>query len=116
MGREITFAGTGRGSCCAHSWHGDRNDSRGGAYAECWASGDRAEGPHEASLFDIDAKYADVVETNDVLAYLRDLVIGAPSVHEAIIRSDQMQGLVAKQRAAAIGGGPGQRRSTPTAH
>ncbi|MGW6359580.1 isochorismatase family protein [Streptomyces sp. NPDC055092] len=29
--------------------------------------GDRAEGPHEANLFDIDAKYADVVGLDDVL-------------------------------------------------
>lgn len=32
------------------------------------AVGDRAEGPHRANLFDIDAKYGDVVETDDVLA------------------------------------------------
>ena len=35
--------------------------------------GDRAPGPHEASLFDMDAKYADVVETADVLRYLEGL-------------------------------------------
>ncbi len=35
--------------------------------------GDRAEGPHEANLFDIDAKYGDVVSVDDVIAYLRDL-------------------------------------------
>ena len=34
------------------------------------AVGDRAEGPHEANLFDIDAKYGDVVETDEVLASL----------------------------------------------
>jgi maleamate amidohydrolase len=33
--------------------------------------GDRAQGPHEANLFDIDAKYADVVNLADVLEYLR---------------------------------------------
>jgi maleamate amidohydrolase len=32
--------------------------------------GDRAPGPHEANLFDIQAKYADVVPVDDVLAYL----------------------------------------------
>ncbi|PSP96846.1 carbamoylsarcosine amidase [Halobacteriales archaeon QS_4_70_19] len=31
------------------------------------AVGDRAEGPHRANLFDIDAKYGDVVTTDDVL-------------------------------------------------
>lgn len=35
--------------------------------------GDRAAAPHEASLFDINAKYADVVALEDVLAHLADL-------------------------------------------
>ncbi len=34
------------------------------------AVGDRDEAPHEANLFDLQAKYADVVPMNDVLAYL----------------------------------------------
>lgn len=34
------------------------------------AVGDRAEGPHRANLFDIDAKYGDVVTTGDVLEHL----------------------------------------------
>jgi maleamate amidohydrolase len=32
--------------------------------------GDRVPGPHEANLFDIHAKYADVVSLNDALAYV----------------------------------------------
>ena len=32
--------------------------------------GDRAQAPHEANLFDIQAKYADVVSIDDALAYL----------------------------------------------
>jgi len=32
--------------------------------------GDRAAGPHEANLFDMDQKYADVVETAEVMSYL----------------------------------------------
>lgn len=36
------------------------------------AVGDRADGPHRANLFDIDMKYGDVVETNDVLTHLSD--------------------------------------------
>ena len=36
------------------------------------AVGDRAEGPHKANLFDIDAKYGDVVRTDEVVAYLED--------------------------------------------
>lgn len=34
------------------------------------ACGDRAPGPHEAALFDLDAKYADVVTEADALAHL----------------------------------------------
>lgn len=34
------------------------------------AVGDRDEGPHEANLFDIQQKYGDVVELDDVLTYL----------------------------------------------
>jgi maleamate amidohydrolase len=33
--------------------------------------GDRAQAPHEANLFDIQAKYADVVPLDDVLAYVQ---------------------------------------------
>lgn len=33
--------------------------------------GDRAPGPHEANLFDIDGKYGDVVATDEVLDYFR---------------------------------------------
>jgi maleamate amidohydrolase len=35
--------------------------------------GDRAEGPHEANLFDMDAKYADVVSTDEALEYVNGL-------------------------------------------
>jgi maleamate amidohydrolase len=34
------------------------------------AVGDRAQAPHEANLFDMDAKYADVVALDEALAYL----------------------------------------------
>ena len=37
------------------------------------AVGDRAQGPHEANLFDIDAKYGDVMSVDDVLACLEKL-------------------------------------------
>jgi maleamate amidohydrolase len=33
--------------------------------------GDRAAGPHEANLFDIQAKYGDVIELADAISYLR---------------------------------------------
>ena len=35
--------------------------------------GDRAAGPHEANLFDMDAKYGDVVSEAETLAYLNAL-------------------------------------------
>ena len=35
--------------------------------------GDRAQGPHEANLIDIQAKYADVVPVEDVLSYLESV-------------------------------------------
>ncbi|SCK47728.1 Nicotinamidase-related amidase [Streptomyces sp. WMMB 714] len=38
---------------------------------EC--AGDRAQGPHDAALFDIQAKYGDVVALSDALAYLSGL-------------------------------------------
>lgn len=41
---------------------------------EC--SGDRAEGPHEANLFDMDQKYADVMSLEEVKAELNKLMPG----------------------------------------
>jgi hypothetical protein len=35
--------------------------------------GDRAQAPHEANLFDIQAKYADVVPLEDALAYVESV-------------------------------------------
>jgi hypothetical protein len=35
--------------------------------------GDRAQAPHEANLFDIDMKYADVVGLDEALAYLESV-------------------------------------------
>ncbi|MCZ7573096.1 MAG: isochorismatase family protein [Ardenticatenaceae bacterium] len=43
------------------------------------AVGDRAAGPHQANLFDIDAKYGDVVALDTVLQYL---AVGAPTLKE----------------------------------
>ncbi|MDU3042565.1 isochorismatase family protein [Bradyrhizobium sp.] len=37
------------------------------------ACGDRHQGPHEANLFDMNAKYADVVSEQDALAYIAGL-------------------------------------------
>ena len=36
--------------------------------------GDRAEGPHQANLLDIEAKYGDVVSSREVLDYVRSVV------------------------------------------
>ena len=43
--------------------------------------GDRAQAPHEANLFDIQAKYADVVPLGDVLAYVERVspAVAAPA-------------------------------------
>jgi maleamate amidohydrolase len=43
--------------------------------------GDRAQAPHEANLFDIQAKYADVVPLDDALAYVESVGgrVGAPA-------------------------------------
>lgn len=37
------------------------------------ACGDRHEDPHKANLFDMNAKYADVVKEQEAISYLRDL-------------------------------------------
>lgn len=37
------------------------------------AVGDRASGPHESNLFDLQAKYAEVAALSDVLVYLKNL-------------------------------------------
>jgi maleamate amidohydrolase len=37
--------------------------------------GDRAQAPHEANLFDIQAKYADVVSVDDALAYIEGVSV-----------------------------------------
>ncbi|MEU6699571.1 isochorismatase family protein [Pseudonocardia sp. NPDC046786] len=36
--------------------------------------GDRAAGPHEANLFDIEAKYGDVIDLDDAVGYLKGLL------------------------------------------
>ena len=43
--------------------------------------GDRAQAPHEANLFDIQAKYADVVSLDEALAYVESMLaaVGAPA-------------------------------------
>ena len=41
--------------------------------------GDRARAPHEANLFDIQAKYADVVSVDEAIAYLEGIPARAPA-------------------------------------
>jgi nicotinamidase-related amidase len=43
--------------------------------------GDRAQAPHDANLFDIQAKYADVVSLDETLAYVESVptAVGAPA-------------------------------------
>ncbi len=50
------------------------------------AVGDRAEGPHQANLFDIDAKYGDVVPSGEVLKLLRGLATGTADRVQADFR------------------------------
>ena len=45
---------------------------------EC--SGDRAPGPHEANLFDMNQKYADVLPNDEVVAYLESLPAQSPAI------------------------------------
>ena len=45
---------------------------------EC--SGDRAPGPHEANLFDMNQKYADVLPNDEVVAYLEALPAQTPAI------------------------------------
>ncbi|WP_231395837.1 isochorismatase family protein [Mycobacterium sp. URHD0025] len=47
------------------------------------AVGDRAQAPHDAALFDLQAKYADVLPTSEVVAYLDSLKQDNPSTKEA---------------------------------
>ncbi len=43
------------------------------------AVGDRAEAPHQANLFDMSAKYADLIRTDDAIAYLKSAQSTAPT-------------------------------------
>jgi isochorismate hydrolase len=47
------------------------------------AVGDRAAGPHEANLFDIDAKYGDVVSSAEVRDYLHSFTAAGGLAREA---------------------------------
>ena len=39
------------------------------------ACGDRAIGPHDANLFDMSAKYADLIETHDAIKYMQSCAV-----------------------------------------
>ncbi|GAA1789180.1 isochorismatase family protein [Planosporangium flavigriseum] len=45
---------------------------------------DRAQGPHDASLFDMNEKYADVIDVDEALAYVRGLPTSTPSDAEVL--------------------------------
>lgn len=63
----LTTSGCVRASCVDAMSHGFRT------IVVADACGDRHPGPHEANLFDMNAKYADVVSEADVVAYLSTL-------------------------------------------
>jgi maleamate amidohydrolase len=67
----LTTSGCVRASCVDSMSHGFRT------IVVADACGDRHPAPHEANLFDMNAKYADVVSEADVLAYLSRLKGGA---------------------------------------
>lgn len=63
----LTTSGCVRASCvdaCSHGFIPIVVDE---------ACGDRHEAPHKANLFDMNAKYADVVSEDDIVEYLRSL-------------------------------------------
>lgn len=66
----LTTSGCVRASCVDAMSHGFRTS----VVAE--ASGDRHAAPHEANLFDMNAKYADVVSEAETLAFLNSLQAG----------------------------------------
>ena len=53
--------------------------------------GDRAIGPHEANLFDMDAKYADVVSTGEVLEYVNNIRTVSGGAGNNIQAADEFQ-------------------------
>lgn len=63
----LTTSGCVRASCVDAMSHGFRT----AVVAD--ACGDRHPGPHEANLFDMNAKYADVVREDEVVAFLATL-------------------------------------------
>ncbi|MBH0113331.1 isochorismatase family protein [Novosphingobium sp. YJ-S2-02] len=63
----LTTSGCVRASCVDSMSHGFRT----AVVAE--ACGDRHAGPHDANLFDMNAKYADVVSEAETIAYLKGL-------------------------------------------
>lgn len=63
----LTTSGCVRASCVDSMSHGFKTI----VVAE--ACGDRHDGPHEANLFDMNAKYADVVSEAEILDYLKSL-------------------------------------------
>lgn len=66
----LTTSGCVRASCVDSMSHGFKT------VVVADACGDRHEGPHEANLFDMNAKYADVVSEDEILAYLQSLSNG----------------------------------------
>jgi maleamate amidohydrolase len=63
----LTTSGCVRASCVDSMSHGFTTS----VVRE--ACGDRHSAPHEANLFDMNAKYADVVSEEEIIAYLRSL-------------------------------------------
>jgi maleamate amidohydrolase len=67
----LTTSGCVRASCVDAMSHGFR------VAVARHACGDRHSAPHDANLFDMDAKYADVVEEDEVVSFLRRTAVGS---------------------------------------
>ena len=63
----LTTSGCIRASCVDASSHGFI------PIVVAEACGDRDEAPHQANLFDMNAKYADVISESDVIDYIKTL-------------------------------------------
>ncbi|MFE0019413.1 isochorismatase family protein [Amycolatopsis sp. NPDC059021] len=73
LGRDTVLVCGATTSGCVRATAVDAVQSGFGVLVPRACVGDRAAGPHDAALFDIQAKYGDVIDQSDALAYLTSL-------------------------------------------
>ncbi|MFD9958285.1 isochorismatase family protein [Amycolatopsis sp. NPDC058986] len=73
LGRDTVLVCGATTSGCVRATAVDAVQSGFGVLVPRACVGDRASGPHDAALFDIQAKYGDVIDQSDALAYLTTL-------------------------------------------